>query len=347
MNDREALVDTVTRLFTRHCPFIGRGASGEQDLADKLWSQIETVELSRIGTPSELGGSGGTQADAAAVLRAASAFAPPVPLAETLVASWLAAQAGIAVPSGRLAVAPVQFGPLPVLEARTNKFLACRLPRVPFAGHVSAYVVLVQRDGVPHVALVNGSARVQPSLSVSGEPRGTLMLEGVEPEFLKETALGLNELIARGALARAQQTAGALIRILEMTVIHALERYQFGRPIASFQAIQQQISDMAGEVAAAAVAAESAAELAESGRLLEAAALAKARTGLAARATAIAHQVHGAIGVTEDHPLHLFTRRIWAWRDEFGSDVEWMTWLGKRVARFGSATLWAEVTALA
>jgi acyl-CoA dehydrogenase len=93
--------------------------------------------------------------------------------------------------------------------------------------------------------------------------------------------------------------------------------------------------------------AEAAADLAQSGRTLEAAMIAKSRTGLASRAAAIAHQVHGAIGVTEEHPLHLFTRRIWDWRDDFGSDVEWSGCLGRKVARAGGAALWAEVSEIA
>jgi acyl-CoA dehydrogenase len=149
--------------------------------------------------------------------------------------------------------------------------------------------------------------------------------------------------MARGALARSHQIAGALGRVLELAVAYAGEREQFGRPINRFQVIQHHLADAAAEVAAAGLVAEAAAEVAEAGGLVEAAAIAKVRVGLASRAAAIAHQVHGAIGVTEEHPLHLLTRRIWAWRDDFGSELEWSRRLGRTIAATGGGALWQEV----
>ena len=96
------------------------------------------------------------------------------------------------------------------------------------------------------------------------------------------------------------------------------------RPIGKFQAIQQYLAVMAGQVAGALGAADIAAEaIAEDVRVLPIAA-AKVRTGEAASiSAAIAHQVHGAIGFTHEHSLHFFTKRLWSWRDEFGSEAEW------------------------
>jgi len=58
---------------------------------------------------------------------------------------------------------------------------------------------------------------------------------------------------------------------------------------------------------------------------------------------AIAHQVHGAIGFTDEHILHRFTRRLWAWRDDFGSESEWAVGLGALVAANGADQLWPMV----
>jgi alkylation response protein AidB-like acyl-CoA dehydrogenase len=61
-------------------------------------------------------------------------------------------------------------------------------------------------------------------------------------------------------------------------------------------------------------------------------ACAKARTSEAAvAAAAIAHAVHGAIGVTEEHDLQLYTRRLWAWRLDFGTEAYWAGVIGRRV----------------
>ena len=62
-------------------------------------------------------------------------------------------------------------------------------------------------------------------------------------------------------------------------------------------------------------------------------------------AAAIAHQVHGAIGFTQEHSLHHLTRRLWSWRDEFGNDAEWSRRLGHAAIAAGADGLWPMITA--
>ena len=59
---------------------------------------------------------------------------------------------------------------------------------------------------------------------------------------------------------------------------------------------------------------------------------------------AIAHQVHGAMGFTYEHSLHHATRRLWAWREEFGNETHWATQLGHMVAARGADQLWPFLT---
>ncbi|MGH3614174.1 MAG: acyl-CoA dehydrogenase family protein, partial [Pseudonocardia sp.] len=128
------------------------------------------------------------------------------------------------------------------------------------------------------------------------------------------------------------------------------ERVQFGRPIARFQAVQQQLALAAEEVAASGAAAEAAARVAErdgfgAGSTSFAVAAAKARTSEAAGVVArIAHQVHGAIGFTREHALRLLTTRLWAWRDEDGAEAQWQAELGGRVLAAGPNGLWPLLT---
>ena len=146
-----------------------------------------------------------------------------------------------------------------------------------------------------------------------------------------------------GALMRAAQMAGAMEAALDLATTYANDRVQFGRPIGKFQAIQQQLALLAEEAAAALVAVESAAiSVAEGRQSAEfALAAAKIRAGEAAGTVAeIAHQVHGAIGFTEEHSLHYLTRRLWSWRDEFGDEAYWAGLLGRRIAAAGGAGLW-------
>jgi acyl-CoA dehydrogenase len=149
--------------------------------------------------------------------------------------------------------------------------------------------------------------------------------------------------------------AGALQSILGRSVAYVGERVAFDRPLAKFQVIQHALARLAGETAIALAASGSAADaLADTltsdthdadGVFLEVAS-AKIRVGEAAAAgAAIAHQVHGAIGFAIEHPLHLFTQRLWAWRDDFGSESAWAVWLGSHVARRGADALWPMVAA--
>ena len=130
------------------------------------------------------------------------------------------------------------------------------------------------------------------------------------------------------------------------TVEYARTRVQFGKPIASFQAIQQQLAVLAGHTAAAGIAADAAiADLENPSGAGRSAAAAKVRCGEAAGAAAsIAHQVHGAIGITKEHSLHFATRRlvvaggVWS-GDLLGGE------LGRAAARAGADAYWPSVTA--
>jgi acyl-CoA dehydrogenase len=141
---------------------------------------------------------------------------------------------------------------------------------------------------------------------------------------------------------RSIQIAGALERVRDMTVQYAADRRQFGQPLNRFQAVQQQLAEMAGEVALAGAAVEAAVADPLSPKQVAAA---KVVAGHAAgRVAAIAHQVHGAIGFTHEHQLHRWTLKLWEWRDEFGTESAWSEALGDLLARAGGDRLWEVVT---
>ena len=198
--------------------------------------------------------------------------------------------------------------------------------------------------------VVRGANEVTHAHNYAHEPRDTVRLDGhaVAAEDIGATDAGWTraELFFRGALFRTQLMAGAMDRTLELTVAYAKERVQFGRPIGKFQAVQQQIALLATQVAASGAAAQSAAE-ANSARLARfEIAAAKARAGEAVgTVAAVAHQVHAAMGFTHEHPLHRSTRRLWSWRDEFGTENEWAAWVGHVAAQVGGAALWPFVVA--
>lgn len=78
------------------------------------------------------------------------------------------------------------------------------------------------------------------------------------------------------------------------------------------------------------------------------AAVAVARITTAQAATEVArlaHQLHGAMGITQEYPLHHVTRRLWAWRDAVAGERDWTDELGRRAADLGETALWTELTA--
>jgi acyl-CoA dehydrogenase len=340
------IVDTATRIFRDLCEpaVVNEAEKGTWPRA--LWDALEESGLPLAWVPEELGGAGAALADGFAVLRVAGRFAAPVPLAETLMAGWLLARAGIPVPSGPLTIAPVHADGRIALAA--DDTLAGRARRVPFARNATHLAVLAHRGNEPAVALVaTAGLPISRATSLAGEPRDDVAFDGAAPLIVRPAAVDQDLLVGFGAAVRLQQIAGALERILEQSVQYALDRVQFGRPIAKFQAVQHNLATLAGEVAAASAAADAAAEACGVRELaLAEIAIGKVRGGEAAgTGAAIAHQVHGAMGFTYEHSLHHATRRLWAWREEFGNEAVWAARLGRMVAERGADELWPFITA--
>jgi alkylation response protein AidB-like acyl-CoA dehydrogenase len=154
----------------------------------------------------------------------------------------------------------------------------------------------------------------------------------------------------RGALMRAVQMTGAMDAAVDLTARHAVERRQFGRPLAAFQAVQQLAADAAAEAALARAATDAAlmqamaTQFAGDG-LLFSVAVARSVCGHAGSTVVRnAHQVHGAIGTTREHVLHRVTMPILAWTNDFGSVAEWDALLEQAARDAGGAGLWELVS---
>jgi len=317
------------------------------------WSALEEAGLTLAWVPEDLGGAGAGIADGFAVLREAGRFAAALPLAETLLAGWLLSRAGIAVPKGAMTIGPTRDGER--LKLAANGSLSGALRSLPFAKDAGHLAVLARRDGAGiAVALLDArQGRISDGTSIGGDPLNAVTFDAVRPLAVKEAPAGVDEqaLLLMGAAARSMQMSGALEAILDLAVAYANERVAFERPIAKFQAVQHNLARLAGETAAALAAAGSAAdaianaETFDEAVFLEAAS-AKIRVGEAAtEGAAIAHQVLGAIGFTQEHTLHRYTRRLWAWRDDFGSESAWAVKLGHLVAAKGADGLWPMLAA--
>lgn len=311
-----------------------------------LWQALETAGLPRCWAPEPLGGHGLDAMAGFALLRAAGRAAVSVPLADTMLASWVLGQAGLAVPEGPLALLIASGRTEP--PGMTQNTIGSR--RIPFAAAAHWLVVVEAADGradLSRIALVPSErCRFEPGVNLAGDPLDAVSLDTDAQTWTTTDAIRIDDVRELGAVARSLQMAGALESMLDLSVRYSRERIAFGKTISQFQAVQHNLAMLGGEVAAAVAVSASAAEAfatlagGSDERLLEVAA-AKIRCGEAARAgAAISHQVHGALGFTTEHVLHRYTLRALAWRDDFGSESDWALRLGRCVSRRSSAQLW-------
>jgi len=336
------LLEQADRLLGREVTreVLARADAGEYPQA--LWQAIEDAGLPAALLPESAGGAGIGMADGLRLIRRLGYHAVPLPLAETMLAQALWCEAGGSPPPGSVTLVPAEH-PLHLRRSGARHTLAGTCQRVPWGARADHLLLEAREDdGARRLVLVRGGvAGAEAVRNLACEPRDTVRFEGIELDASAIRPAPRERLFAVGALMRAQQMAGAMERCLDFAVTYATERRQFGRPIGKFQAIQHMLAEAAGHYAAAVAAADLAAGTWHGEQFEFSVAIAKSRVGEAAgKVAAIVHQVHGAMGFTQEHPLHFSTRRLWSWRDEFGGEGHWQTELGRMVCAAGGTALW-------
>ncbi|MCW2621390.1 MAG: acyl-CoA dehydrogenase [Frankiales bacterium] len=340
------LVEAAVDVFADVCTHEALHAAERDGWSATAWSAVSEMGLPWISVPEEAGGQGGELDDALAVLRVAGRYALPLPLAETgMLGGWLLASAGLTVPEAPVTVAPGS----PHDDLRSDgRALSGTAHRVPWATASERVVVLLEVDGQSVVASVpTAGLRIESVTNLAGEPRETVHFDGVTLTDVAPAGAGVDAraLRLRGALSRVVLAAGALDRLQEMTVQYTSEREQFGKPVGRFQAVQQHLVHVAQQRALLGAAADVAGrEAARGGGAVEIACakvLVDDAVEVAARAS---HQAHGAMGMTQEYPLHHITRRLWSWRKEYGGATEWSRWLGELAAGRGADSLYPLIT---
>lgn len=353
MNEtRQLIEETAQRIFKDLCTQETVNGVEEGQWPAELWNALEESGLTVAGIPDDLGGAGGELGDSLAVIKWAGRFAAPIPITETFLAAWMLSLAGMSVPQGPLTVSTSTAHELSLTAAESGWRLSGSVDDVPWPEQAASLVALIP-EGSGHRVCLIGLEAGQKELggNMAGEPVGRVTFEDapLAPELSAKAPpeLSPEAVLEMGALCRSIQMASALHSVLALTIEHANVRVQFGRPIGSFQAIRQQIAVLATQLAAASRASQVAADAIESGAAPAEIAIAKARTGEAATLGAeIAHQVHGAMGMTYEHTLHHFTRRIWSWRDDFGAERYWQRILGQQAFGEGPGELWRFVSSV-
>ena len=330
------------------------------DKPTNLWALLQESGFDKALLPENKGGAGVNWADACGFLMLAGEHAAAVPLAEALVGHWLLDHAGVEGACLPTIASSVHSEQIRMGDAHDGQRVDGTLRRVPW-GEACTHVAFIVGSGPAAqlivIARYAAGVSITPGRNLAGEPRDTLVLEGVVPQAVVPAPFDARELLSLAAILRSAMMAGAIERSLALSVEYANLRVQFGRPIGKFQAVQQNIAFLATQAAAARAAAEAGSEAVDEwldgvGEPLTqsiAASSAKIRTGEAAgQSCAIAHQVFGAIGFTEEHELHHFTKRLWSWRDEYGNEAFWSRALGERIlADTTSQSLWRSVVPMA
>jgi alkylation response protein AidB-like acyl-CoA dehydrogenase len=253
---------------------------------------------------------GGTHVDLAVVTEEHGYAASSLPIADLAVAAWMLDSVGTPT---ECALTGMAFGPVAHADGAALRLNGLSTP-VPMAAAMDAVAVAGHVGDKEYLAVLTGAPQSAMSTLDLTRSWARLALDVTIDEWT-ELPPGTLALL-RDALAvhRAFDALGAAARLLDTTVSYAGQREQFGAPIGSFQAVKHHCADMAVAVEAsratlwaAALALDTASGAARTRAASAAAAYAKSA---AARVAGNALQVHGGIGFTWEHDLHLFLRRI-------------------------------------
>lgn len=293
--------------------------------ADSLWQAIAQAGFLELLAPESAGGAALSLRELFPVITQFGRYALPVPAAQSIAARALLLPHGATVPAGRITLAA---------SCRVNADGAVDCPLTPFG--MVADTVLANDRGTLLVLSCNDAERA--ATGVRGNLTAGLRWRP-SAQIVRLPGAGAAVPLF-GAALHAAMLAGAMNRVFEMTLQYGNDRVQFGRSIGKFQAIQHQLSVMAEHVAAAMIAAELAFATDEKSPQRVPTAIAKARTSEAVSTVAsIAHAVHGAIGITEEFDLQLYTRRLHEWRIAHGAEAVWNDVVGEAVLRGAEASI--------
>ena len=214
-----------------------------------LWQALTEAGLPLSWVPEDCDGSGASLAEGFSVLSAAGRFAVAVPLAETMLAGWLLAQAKIASPEGAMTVAPAS--PKDRITLNADGTLSGRARGIPFAKEAKHIAVLAHGANGFSIALVDAAGcRIEAGLNLASDASDTVTFNNVQPVAIKPAPKGFDQsaLMLMGGVARSLQIAGCLESMLEISVRYSNERVAFEKKISKFQAVQHNLARLAGEV---------------------------------------------------------------------------------------------------
>jgi alkylation response protein AidB-like acyl-CoA dehydrogenase len=291
-----------------------------------------------VGFDEDLGGQGGGVLELALTARELGRAAVPSAgwLQSAIVAPVLADEADVlqaAMEAGEVTALAVRADRIPAatsVQARGDQ-LRGRIPCVLGGARARRFVVPVRHGDATELWLVDGAAggvgvHPRPLLDRSRDLADVSLDEVAAHRLNVDAHAAMGEMISRAAVLVAADALGACERMLGLAVEYSKQRQQFGQPIGSFQAVKHAAAQMLVTVESSMSIAFYAAQSVEES-LAECAthaAVAKAQvTGHAADLADSALTLHGAIGYTWEHDLHLFYKRAKLDRVLFGTPAAW------------------------
>ena len=340
MSELAVLIEeSATRLFEGFAESDAHITMEAGQFPEKLWEDFLADGWLRTMLSEDNDGAGLGLAGGMLLMRLAGYYNVPLPVVESLTGLYLAAEAGFDL-NDELVI-PV------VLSTTDNSDQKIELRNVPWARYAKAIVVAFEAEGQTQLVQITvGQLDLVKGNNMAGEPRDDVSFDASLLTTAKPlNTISIEQILSWLALGRAAQMAGALRSVLERTVEYANERSQFGRQIGKFQAVQLQLAVQAEMTSASICAVDAAIKHLGTAEEWELIASAKITTSESAGyASKTAHAVHAAIGFTQEYPLQLSTRRLWSWRDEYGSEAQWSAKLGEHCLQLKTDNLWSWLT---
>ncbi|MBM9463581.1 acyl-CoA/acyl-ACP dehydrogenase [Aeromicrobium sp. YIM 150415] len=315
------------------------------------WDVLESLGMTRVGIPEDRGGSGGSWQEAAIILRAMAAVSADAPLVETSWgAGWLLAAAGLDVPAEPLSVVP-----LDALASRRSDgayVVTGRVDGIGAAALARGLVVMLPQDGPGSmIALIDaGRVQVVPGETIAGTSRDAVEFHDLvlSPAELTPAPVSYRDVALRMSVAMLAQAVGAADRAERLSIEYVTTRVQFGRALSKFQAVQHRVARLAAAARFLHTASTTAVDVLsrdedDSSAFLVVVSLVAAHEAIG-EVAAQAHQLHGAIGFTQEHALHRSTTRLWTWRQELSDGRRWITELADALPGRAPADAWAQIS---
>ncbi|MEU6368911.1 acyl-CoA dehydrogenase family protein [Streptomyces sp. NPDC046931] len=322
--EEEALRVAVRDLLTDHCDPAGVIARTESDAPHDLalWKSLaDAMGLAGLLVPEELGGQGASHREAAVVLEELGRAVAPVPyLSSAVVATEALLECGDdellpRLASGR-AVGVLAVG---LHTAPGGPFAAVRSEGGDLHGTLTgiadaaaADVLLVPAQDGGLYAVDAGAVTVTPQVSLDQtRPVATVTLDGSPGRRIGEAEPAVRRALRAGAGLLASEQLGLADWTLTETVRYLKERKQFNRPVGGFQALKHRLAQLWLEVVGLRAAARGAADALATGEDADVtvAVAAAYAAPVAVHAAEEAIQLHGGIGMTWEHPAHLYLKR--------------------------------------